>query len=287
MLIGAVWGLFFILIKTSVTNGINPISYVFWFSFGGGSIVLIIGIFKGQVPRLERCHLVYYTKAALMRFTFANMILYAAQEKLPIGVAAVIMAFMPIFTYTLSLTFRVERLVGVRIVGVMLGIGGALMILLPKTSLPDPSLTFWVLIAFCVPFLHGAAYVLLSEKHRPTGSTSLGIAAGTLYTSALFSLTIALITGEFQMLWPPFDKGELAMMLHIFLAGLNFYGVFELVRIAGPTYMSQSSSVAVGYGVLFGYVILDEVLSVWVWGAIFMILVAVALINIRQKNANY
>ena len=63
--------------------------------------------------------------------------------------------------------------------------------------------------------------------------------------------------------------------------------MFELVRIAGPTYMSQSSSVAVGYGVLFGYVILDEVLSFWVWGAIFMILVAVALVNIRQKNANY
>jgi drug/metabolite transporter (DMT)-like permease len=284
MIIGAVWGFFFILIKTSVTNGIEPISYVFWFSFGAGTIVYIIGLIRREVPRLERSHITYYVKAALMRFTFANMILYAAQGRLPVGLVAVIMAFMPIFTYALSLAFRVEKLIGVRIAGVLFGIGGALMILLPKSSLPDPSLAIWVLIAFCVPLLHGSAYVLLSEKHRPQGSTSLGIGAGTLYASAVISLVLAVATGKFQMLWPPFTKGELAMMLHIVLAGLNFYGVFELVRIAGPTYMSQSSSVAVGYGVLFGYLILDETLSLWVWGAIALILTGVALVNIRHKG---
>ncbi len=39
MIIGAVWGFFFVLIKTSVTNGIEPISYVFRFSIGAGTIV--------------------------------------------------------------------------------------------------------------------------------------------------------------------------------------------------------------------------------------------------------
>jgi drug/metabolite transporter (DMT)-like permease len=48
--------------------------------------------------------------------------------------------------------------------------------------------------------------------------------------------------------------------------------------------MSQSSSVAVGYGVLFGYLILDETLSLWVWGAIALILTGVALVNIRHKG---
>ena len=159
------------------------------------------------------------------------------------------------------------------------------MIVLPKSSLPDSSLTIWVLIGFCVPFLHGSAYVLLSEKHRPEGSSSLGIAAGTLYASAVISLVFALALGKFQMIWPPFSKGELAMILHITLAGLNFYSVFELVRIAGPTYMSQSSSLAVGFGVLFGYLIFDETLSLWVWGAIAFILCGVGLVNIRQKEA--
>lgn len=283
--IGALWGFFFVLIKTAVTGGVAPMAYVFWFSLGAGLIVLCIGSVRGQLPRLSRVHIAYNIKAALPRFTIANMILYTAQGKLPIGLMAVIMAFMPIFTYTLSLLFRVEKLESLRVAGVLLGVGGALMIVLPKSSLPDPSLATWVLIGFCVPLMHGAAYVILSEKHRPEGSTSLGLAAGTLLASAAMALPISLAFGEFQIPWAPFSKGELAMFLHITLAGLNFYAVFELVRISGPTYMSQSSSMAVGFGVLFGYLILGETLSWWVWGAIALILTGVALVNIRRKNA--
>lgn len=283
--IGALWGFFFLLIKAGVTGGVAPVSYVFWFALGAGTIVFCIGLVRRETPRLERRHLVYYVKASLARFTFANLILYTAQGKLPIGLMAVIMAFTPIFTYTLSLAFRVEQLVGVRVLGVILGIGGALLIVLPKSSLPDPSLAIWVLIGFCVPLMHGAAYVLLSEKHRPEGSTSLGIAAGTLFATAIMSLGLALAMGQFQMLAPPFSRGELALMLHFTLAGFNFYAVFELIRIAGPTYMSQSSSMAVGFGVLFGYLILGETLSLWVWGAIALILCGVGLVNIRQKSA--
>ena len=283
--IGSLWGFFFILIKTGVTGGVAPVSYVFWFALGAGTIVFCIGLLRREVPRLERRHLVYYVKASLARFTFANLILYTAQGKLPIGLMAVIMATTPICTYALSLAFRVEKLVGIRVIGVALGIGGAIMIVLPKSSLPDPSLAIWVLIGFCVPLMHGSAYVLLSEKHRPEGSTSLGIAAGTLFATAIMSLALALAMGQFQLLAPPFSKGELALMLHFTLAGLNFYAVFELIRIAGPTFMSQSSSLAVGFGVLFGYLILGETLSLWVWGAITLILSGVGLVSMRQKGA--
>lgn len=283
--IGALWGFFFVLIKTTVTSGVPPMAYVFWFSLGAGLIVLCIGFIRRELPRLSRAHISYYFKAALPRFTIANIILYTAQGKLPVGITAVVMAFMPIFTYTLSLLFRVEKLEALRVAGVLLGVGGALMIVLPKASLPDPELAIWVLFCFCVPFLHGAAYVILSEKHRPEGSTSLGLAAGTLLSSAVMALAISLAFDQFHIPLPPFSTGELAMILHITLAGLNFYAVFELVRISGPTYMSQSSSMAVGFGVLFGYFLLDERLSWWVWGAIALILTGVALVNIRRKEA--
>lgn len=281
--IGALWGFFFILIKTGVTGGVAPVSYLFWFSLIAGTIVFCIGCARREVPRLERRHLTYYLKASVARFTFANLILYTAQGKLPIGLMAVIMATTPIITYLLSLVFRVERLIAVKIVGVVLGICGAMMIVLPKLSLPDRSLAIWVLIGFCVPLMHGAAYVLLSEKHRPEGSTSLGIGAGTLFVTAILSLVLALAAGQFQILWPPLSTGELALMLHATLAGFNFYAIFELIRIAGPTFMSQSSSLAVGFGVLFGYLVLGETLSLWVWGAIVLILCGVGLVSIRQK----
>lgn len=283
--IGAMWGFFFVLIKIGVTGGVTPVSYVFWFSLGAGLMVFCIGLVRRDTPRLERAHILYYIKTALARFTFANILLYTAQGKLPVGVMAVIMAFTPIFTHAISLAVGVERLVRVRLAGIVLGFGGVLLIVVPAASLPDPSLGVWVLIGFGVPLMHGAAYVMLSEKHRPEGATSLAIAAGSLFASAVMALIIALAVGQFQMLLPPFSKGELALILHFTLAGFNFYAIFELIRIAGPTYMSQSSSMAVGFGVVYGMVLLGERYSLWVWGAIALILIGVTLVTRRRGNS--
>jgi len=96
---------------------------------------------------------------------------------------------------------------------------------------------------------------------------------------------ISLAIGEFHVLAPPFTDGELTMMLHFVLAGFNFYGVFELIRIAGPTYMSQSSFLSVIFGVFFGIVLLGEQHSLYIWVAIALILAGVALVNARKAKS--
>jgi drug/metabolite transporter (DMT)-like permease len=75
------------------------------------------------------------------------------------------------------------------------------------------------------------------------------------------------------------------MILHFVLAGFNFYGVFELLRIAGPTYMSQSSFLSVIFGVFFGIVLLGEQHSLYIWVAIALILGGVALVNARRAKS--
>ena len=280
--VGALWGFFFVLIKTGVSGGIAPMNYLFWFSLIAGTVVLAIGRVRGTRPRFSRAHMIYYLKASVTRFTFANILLYTASGKLPVGIMAVVMAFTPIFTYAISLIARIDRIVPMRLIGILLGFSGVLLIVVPKSSLPDPALIFWVLVGFGVPLMHGLGYVVLDESNRPAGSDSLGLAAGTLYTNALLTLVLIQFFGEFQWLAWPLSVPELAMMTHATLAGFNFYAMFELIRIAGPTYMSQSSSLAVGFGVFYGMVLLDERHSLFVWVAIVLILGGVALVNMRQ-----
>jgi len=285
LLIGGLWGFFFILIKNTVTSGIHPTAYVFWFCLGSGLVVLIIGLLRGRRPPMSKRHLIYYFRAAALRFTIANAILYAAQGKLPVGVMAVIMAFTPIFTHLVSLIAGVEKLAWLRLWGILFGFVGVLIIVVPKASLPDPSLTIWVLIGFGTPLLHGLAYVFLSDSNRPPDIDSLQLATGTLLAAAAMALPISLAIGEFYILAPPFTNGELTMILHFVLAGFNFYGVFELLRIAGPTYMSQSSFLSVIFGVFFGIVLLGEQHSLYMWVAIALILGGVALVNARRAKS--
>ena len=285
LMIGSLWGFFFVLIKNTVTDGIHPTAYVFWFCLGSGTVVFLIGLSRGSRPPMTKRHLAYYFRAAALRFTFANMILYAAQGKLPVGIMAVIMAFTPIFTHLVSLITRIEELAWIRLLGIFLGFVGVLIIVIPKASLPDPLLAGWVLIGFCTPLMHGLAYVFLSDSNRPPNIDSLQLAGGTLLAAALMALPISLALGEFHMLAPPFTSGELSMMLHFLLAGLNFYGIFELIRIAGPTYMSQSSFLSVVFGVFFGVVLLGEQHSLFVWVAIALILGGITLVNYRQVRS--
>jgi drug/metabolite transporter (DMT)-like permease len=157
-----------------------------------------------------------------------------------------------------------------------------LLIVLPRGSLPDRSMMFWVLLGLGTPLLHAVAYVALSEKTRPHNADSLTLSSGTLLAASILALPIAVAAGEFQWLAPPFSAGELALIGHAFIAAINFYAIFELIRIAGPTYMSQANFLSVGFGVLFGMVFFGERHSAFVWGAIAVILAGVALVNVRR-----
>lgn len=281
-LIGAMWGGFFALIKIAVIGGVKPVSYLFWFTLLSGSWLFIAGSVRGKRPRFARADIPYYLKLGLVRFTLANMILYTAQGKLPVGLMAVIMTFVPILTYCISVIVRVEKFLWRRATGILLGFGGVLLIVLPKSSLPDPGLAVWVLIGFGAPLLHAVAYVALSEKSRPKGVDSITLSSGTLLAAAFFALPLALALGEFQLLsWPP-TPGEQALLAHSVLAAVNFYAIFELIRLAGPTYMTQANFLSVGFGVVFGLVLFGESHSVFVWTAIGLILAGVALVNLRR-----
>ena len=123
-MIGALWGGFFALIKFAVTGGVEPVSYLFWFTLLSGSFLFAAATLRGRRPAYQRAHLPYYMKLGLVRFTLANMILYTVQGKLPVGIMAVIMTFVPIFTYLISLIVRIEKFFWLRSLGIVLGFAG-------------------------------------------------------------------------------------------------------------------------------------------------------------------
>ncbi len=281
VLIGLLWGGFYSLIKIAVTGGVHPLNYLFWFTLGSGLCLAAAGAARGRPPAIRAAHLGYYAKLGLVRFTLANFILYSVQAKLPVGLMSVVMAFVPILTYGLSLLVRIERLSRVRMAGIGLGFAGVLLIVVPRASLPDPGLALWVSIGFAAPLLHAVGYVALSERSRPAGVDSLTLGCGTLLAGAVFSLPILLAAGEFRWLAPPFTLGESALIAHFILAAVNFYAIFELIRLAGPVYMSQSNFLSVLFAVVIGMLLFEERHSLPVWSAMALVLAGLFLVNLR------
>ena len=140
LMIGALWGSFYALIKIGTTGGIAPSAYLFWFGSGAGTVLLVIAIVRRSRPQLGWAFFRYCLTVGLVRFGIANVVFYSTQKRLPLGVMALIMAMVPIFTQLISIATRLERLSWLRISGILCGFAGVVLIVAPKGSLPDPSL---------------------------------------------------------------------------------------------------------------------------------------------------
>ena len=54
-MIGALWGFFFVLLKTGLTTGVSPMGYLFWFTLGTGSGLYIVGTLVGRCKARSPC----------------------------------------------------------------------------------------------------------------------------------------------------------------------------------------------------------------------------------------
>jgi drug/metabolite transporter (DMT)-like permease len=280
LIVGSGWGLGVALVKYGTSNGIRPFGYLFWMALGAGAVAFLVCLARRRLPKVTPLHLRYYLLIGGLRLAGANVIFYTAIQHIPVGVMSVVLGTSPIFTYALSLSLRMERFYPVRLIGIACGLGAMVMFVAPRESLPDPSMAGWTAFAILAPVLYSVANITI-DRLRPSEGDSVTFAVGMLWAAALIILPVALITGDFHPIWRQVTGAEIALFVHMVINGLAFLGLFELIRIAGPTYASQLTYIVTLTGVMFGIVMFGEVHSVWVWGATALALAGVALVNLR------
>ena len=150
------------------------------------------------------------------------------------------------------LLLRIESFRPARAIGIGLGFLGVLFIIGPEDGLPDRAMVPWVLLALVTPLLY-AANSILSAKLRPEGTHSLAAAFGMMLTSSIMTLPVMLATGTF---YPLLANGltvtDAAMLGQIAVAAFAYMFYFEIIRRAGPVYISQVSYVVIAFGLFWG-----------------------------------
>jgi drug/metabolite transporter (DMT)-like permease len=78
---------------------------------------------------------------------------------------------------------------------------------------------------------------------------------------------------------PPAHAGDWALLIQSafnWIASLLF---FEAMRLAGPVFFSQTGFLVTLWGVLWGWLLFDEIHSAYVWAAMAAIFVGLALVT--------
>jgi drug/metabolite transporter (DMT)-like permease len=283
LLQGTAWGLTFPTSKIAVDHGVGPAGYVFWQTLGAGSVLLLLALIRGRLPRWDRRHLGYYAVCGLVGITLPNIILLVAVAHLPASLTALIVNTSPLVTFAIVLLLGMERFLWRLAAGLAIGFLGAALLALRGASLDGGAALGWVLFGFLGPVCY-ASVAIFNQRCRPQGSDSLTLACGMVILGFAGALPFAALRGEIAALWPV-GPGELAVMIQIAVSCFGYIVQFEVIRMAGAVYFSQVTYIVAVTALTWSYLLLDEALSPIVGLAVLLIFAGLVLLNWQGPRA--
>ena len=280
--LGALWGLSFSLSKVAAMGGVHPFAYAWMQSTGAALFLTLVCLRRGIPFDLGRDHLKFFAGAAVIGLVLPNINIITTAKYIPAGVMSTVVSTVPVLGYVLAVGLRIEGFRWNSAVGIGLGLVGALLMVLPKTSLPSPDMVPWVLLAFLTPALYACSGIF-SDRMRPDGTHSLAAARGMLIVASLATLPLMLAVDGFYPLMANPGPTDFAMLGQICISSVAYILYFEVLKRAGPVFLSLVSYVVTLFGLFWGWVVFGEIHSVWIWGAVGCVFTSLILVNIGRR----
>ncbi|MFZ4825983.1 MAG: DMT family transporter [Phototrophicaceae bacterium] len=278
IVVGAIWGFSFTLSVIATRTGAHSFTVTFWQAVVATCCLLAIGWFTGERLVWTRQLSYLVCVVGIVGVSIPNIIYYTAAPLVSAGVLSLSTAVIPIATLLLSVPLGLDRFSSAKMIGLAMGIVGVLMIVVPSGSLEDRSDVFWVLVALFSSVCYAVENIAFSIwlKDNPAPITVTGVGFG---VAALVMMIPNILSGEFTFLTVPLDDAELAMIALGVGSSGAFIGYVYLIRRAGSVFASLTSFLVVIAGVFWGMLILGERHSLWIWGALVLILCSVAWVQ--------
>jgi drug/metabolite transporter (DMT)-like permease len=284
LLLGTLWGATFTAAKIAVTGGVTPAGYVFWQIGGSGAVLMAVALLRRRPPPIDGRHLVYYLVSGGIGLALPNFIIMTVIARLPSGIAAIVINTAPLLTYVFAVLLAFQRFRWIRMAGFISGLAGIAVMVVPRASLPDPAMAPWILVELLAPCAYSLSNLFI-ERHRPLGTDSFTLVAGSLAVASIFVVPPVVALGETHLFAWPLRPADLAVLLQVAISCVAYGLMFELVRLAGAVYFSQVGYVVSLTALGWGALLFGERHSLWIWVAVGLILVGLALVNRRDRRA--
>ena len=275
---GIAFGSIFSANRIAFEAGFPFISYSFWQSLFAGLGLLILSVPMRALPPVTSAHLRVYGLTAAIGFSVPLLALTFVAGKLPPGVISLTLTLTPSFTYLFALALRSDRWRLMSVGGIVFGLAGVLLIILPRESLGTGITAGWLLLAMAAPLGYALNNVMIPFI-RPPATTSMQLSTGVLLAAALIFLPVMLIVDGPVMVT---EYSGAAIWATIWAAAADvgiFLCLFEIIRRAGPVFFSQLNYVTVAASVIWAFLIFGDTFTIWVWGAIALMAVGLVCAN--------
>ena len=281
--VGVVWGITMPMSKVVVEGGYRHFGIIFWqlvvcSALLGGALIV-----QGRGLPVTPAALGRYVFIALFGTILPNAGSYIAQEGLPAGLVSVCFALIPMMALPLALAAGIERPSLARLMGLVAGMVGILLIVVPEASLPDRAALIFL------PFALASAlcYAIEATGLGKFGAGDLDpvqLLAGASLVGIPLALPPAILTGAW--IWP--GQGPLSLdVLMIGVAVIHtvaYTGYVWIVGHGGAVFGAQVSYLVTGSAVIWSMLLLGERYSIWVWAAIAVVFIGLFLVQPRRRG---
>jgi drug/metabolite transporter (DMT)-like permease len=263
-----------------MTNGVPPLGYAFWQSLGPALLLTIISLCRNKAQLLKPTYWPYFFICGLIGIAIPNTNMYFIASHIPAGLLAVLVNTVPLLVYPIALLTGQERTDFWRFISILVGMLGIFMIVGLNTI---GIYSIWSLLALISPLGFALCSIYISAR-QPKEIDALCAASGMLLTASLTLIPLVIQQNAFYPLTGPFTIVKQVIVLEIILSTVGYLLFFVLIRIAGPVFYSLTGGIVALTGLLWGYLIFNEVPSSIQSFAIGLVVSAIFLLSWRQSK---
>ena len=284
VLSGIVFGSSFSLFKLAAGSGRSPLGLAFWYSFVSAALISIPVLIRGHWTWLRGRVVLFCLLWGLVSTTAPCVLFFSAARVLPAGILALAIAFVPIATFAGAIMLKRDRASFRRCSGLGLGAVAALLVIVPKASLPDLDDALWVLLPFGAVLCYAAEHLYYAIE-APDDAPVDGLLFVMFTCAALTLAPVLLLSSTFFLpSWPPASEGY-ALFGVAAVTVLDYFLFAFLIARAGPVFTSQAAYFVTLAGIGWGMLLFAERHSVHVWLALVIALVGVFLVQPREVKS--
>lgn len=280
---GLAWGSTQSLGKVATTAGHGPLGLLFWQFVIGTALMGAAMVLRRTPLVLTRRALVFGVVVAVVGSVLPGITFWTSVERLPAGIMSLIIATVPMMAFVFAILLRQDRLTLGRLLGVVAGLAGVLLIALPEASLPEAEQAAFLPLALLGPFLY-ACETNFVQKFGMAGMDPFQAMALVSGIGALMVLPFAIATGQWVDPVGAWGAAEWAFVAGSVTHVVTYAAFVWLAAQAGSTFASQCSYIVTASGLVWASALLGEPVPPTVGLALLCLLAGLALVRPREAG---
>lgn len=265
--------------KGGARLGLSAAQITFFFSLGGGTLLLGIDRFRAHPPLRGR-HLRAYAALGAVSYAVPTTLGAVVAARVGAGFASVLISLSPVLTFALAVLLGMQGMSRRQGAGLLLGLVGTWLLVLPGLTRPEETAVVWMLLGLVIPASLATGNILRTRL-VPVETPNRLMVIGVLLAAALYLAPFALSTPL-----SPAGTGAAAALLAagaLVTAGFNLV-LFQLQKVAGPVRLSQVGYVAAAFGILVAAVAFGERPRPSLLAAVAFIVAGIRLVNAARPS---